>query len=453
MNRTAQNLFSTSALIALMAGGAHAGDVNWVGGTSADVTDATNWDTASVPAPGVDIARFAGATNPDLLGNSVTWGSMWLGTGDTTIAATGGGTINLDAAINGNGSSFWAVGDPTNSVIDANIVAAGNIVANNDHNVAFNGSVTTNRTRVFNNSSITYNGAYTQTEQFFTMHPGATVVLNGPTDWNFPGEAGLHVGGTLELGPNFSTTGPEAIWGVLNMFDQTTLRLGADDRIGQDIDLWGRTNASTLDLNGFSENNIEFIGTNAGQQFNIDFGDTPGANTLSWAASWNANGTYNITNFETDVDTLLLGPFGTGGGFDPDAGGLVNLAKLTINGLAYEQDLGDGVSWTVEDADGGFHRVVFSGTLVPGDTDGDGDIDDSDLGTAFSNYTGPLPPGTGGKTAADGDTDGDGDVDDSDLGTAFAGYTGPLGPASVPEPTSLALLGLGGLVIARRRRA
>ncbi|MFN3165792.1 MAG: PEP-CTERM sorting domain-containing protein [Phycisphaeraceae bacterium] len=95
----------------------------------------------------------------------------------------------------------------------------------------------------------------------------------------------------------------------------------------------------------------------------------------------------------------------------------------------------------------------LANTVIPGDTDGDGDIDDSDLGTAFSNYTGPLDPGTGGKTAADGDTDGDGDVDDSDLGTAFSGYTGPLGPAAVPEPTSLALIGVGGLLIARRRRA
>ena len=89
--------------------------------------------------------------------------------------------------------------------------------------------------------------------------------------------------------------------------------------------------------------------------------------------------------------------------------------------------------------------------FVPGDTDNDGDLDDSDLGTSLSNYTGPV--GDVGKTAAEGDTDGDGDVDDSDLGTSFSNYTGPLSPVSVPEPTSLALLSLGGLWVARRRRA
>ena len=85
--------------------------------------------------------------------------------------------------------------------------------------------------------------------------------------------------------------------------------------------------------------------------------------------------------------------------------------------------------------------VSFVQAPLPGDTDGDGDIDDSDLGTSFANYTGPV--GDVGKTAAQGDNDKDGDVDDSDLGTSFAYYTGPVILPAAPEPTSLTLLLVG----------
>jgi len=107
-------------------------------------------------------------------------------------------------------------------------------------------------------------------------------------------------------------------------------------------------------------------------------------------------------------------------------------------------------------ASGYVFRGVFYDTQIPGDTDNDGDIDDADLGTSFSNYTGPLAPNTGGKTRADGDTDGDGDVDDADLGTSFSNYTGPLPSASafaVPEPGSVALIFFSAtLLLGRRRR-
>jgi VCBS repeat-containing protein len=99
-------------------------------------------------------------------------------------------------------------------------------------------------------------------------------------------------------------------------------------------------------------------------------------------------------------------------------------AVTPVNGVIQFTIEGDHEAWlnfmSIE-------RVVDE--TIPGDTDGDGDIDDADLGTAFANYTGPLGPGEGTKTFEDGDTDGDGDIDDADLGTAFAAYTGPIAAA------------------------
>ena len=92
-------------------------------------------------------------------------------------------------------------------------------------------------------------------------------------------------------------------------------------------------------------------------------------------------------------------------------------------------------------------------TAVPGDVDGDGDVDLNDVGffeARFGQSGLPLPPGTNSA-----DLDADGDVDLHDLTILRDNYGAGVGaaPAAAPEPGSAALLVLGlGAVIRRRKR-
>jgi hypothetical protein len=89
---------------------------------------------------------------------------------------------------------------------------------------------------------------------------------------------------------------------------------------------------------------------------------------------------------------------------------------------------------------------IIDGTItvaLAGDATLDGYVDFSDFVRLFNNWTGTLPPGTGGKVWGQGDFTHDGAVDFSDFTKLFNNWTGsgPKGQTgAVPEPASAALL-------------
>jgi autotransporter-associated beta strand protein len=398
-------------------------------------------------------------TTPDASFDGTAWiaAPTFQADGDSVSGSSGGSATLAFTPEHGNTYTLEASFD--NVVGDTDWFALGFVNGQADYNSTNARFITTD---VVGLAWAMYRGSQSASanQTFFGDLSIGNPGVNDGAGWLAGGQA---AGGAVDIRIVLDTTGGAGAWTATMEADTGAgfqLIRAAQALNDESIDAVGIANSNTADLTGritaFSLSvdvpeptpaalrTLGVLGDatiQAGGTLAMDLTTTTDHDVLDVAGTLTVGGTLAVT-----LESLAPSPQRN------DAFDLLDFGSIlgTFDTLDLPE-LGPGLAWDTSNLYTTGELIVGDVIPVPGDTDGDGDVDDADLGVAFSNYTGPLASGTGNKTAAQGDTDGDGDVDDADLGAAFAAYTGPIA-AAVPEPSGLALLGLGGLLGVRRQR-
>lgn len=399
------------------------------------------------------------------------------------IGGFGDGTFVVRFGASATVANSTVVGQAFSSDSELRLADAGSILTTQSLFVGLNGSTAlldirqSARVEVAGQTAVGSNGSIDLSSSGTLMTGGIAVDSSGTFSWT---------GGTLHI-----TGFGLSIESASDAIDTVTLGSGKTLRVDNDLDI--RTGGSLTLAGGVLQvgNNLERGGSGTDGAFSFTGGRLEVGREINFALD-QQGGTFAPGNFESE--TTILGDYTLAQGAtleielgaDPASaqagedfdflfvlGGDVTLnGTLDVQTVAgYTPQAGDsfvvvevGLSEDTLNIDGltltpgsGFRPVLdttFDHVLrlvavdVLGDIDGDGHVGATDLDLLLANWGNSVVNGD----LSSGDLIGDGTIGQSDLAVVLANWGDGTPPdVNIPEPGSLALLGLGGMVLLRRR--